>query len=87
VPGDAKPTIDLTIPPPPDAVPVPDDPEPPEPKTPKPVLQLTPDAGSTGLQPVQPPTLKKPRTTLNDPSSPNSKPKPGSSQRTTLSKP
>jgi hypothetical protein len=90
VPGDTKPTVDLTIPAPPNAVPVPD-PEPPKPKTPKPVLQLTPEAGSTGLQPVQPPMLIKPRTALNDPYSPGSKKKPGPaskpSQRTTLSKP
>jgi hypothetical protein len=91
VPGDAKSTVDLSIPAPPDAVPVPDDPEPPKPKTPNPVLQLTPEVDSTSLQPVQPPTLKKPRTTLYDPSSPNSKPKANPStepsQRTTLSKP
>jgi hypothetical protein len=81
VPGDAKPTVDLTIPPPPDAVPVPDNPEP--------TLQLAPSP--SGLQPVQPPTLKKPRTTINDASTPGSKPKRVQSlkpsTRTALAKP
>jgi hypothetical protein len=90
--GGGQVTVDVAIPAPPEAVPVPDEPEPkPKPKTPKPTLQLAPGTDSTTLQPVQPPTLKKPRTTLYDPSSPGSKPKfnPSTkpSQRTTLSKP
>jgi hypothetical protein len=89
-PGDAKPTVDLTIPPPPEAQPVPDQPDPePENPKPKPTLQLAPSP--SGLQPVQPPTLKKPRTALYDPFSPGSKPKnnpsPKPSQRTALAKP
>lgn len=87
--GGGKVTVDIAIPAPPEAVPVPDAPEPPDPNTPKPTLQLAPT--TSGIQQEQPPTLKKPRTTLNDPFSPNSKPKanpsPKPSQRTTLSKP
>ena len=89
-PGDGKVTVDIAIPPPPDAVPVPDEPEPPKPKTPKPILQLAPGTDSTTLQPEQPPTLKKPRATLNNPfspSKPKADPSPKPSQRTTLSKP
>jgi hypothetical protein len=91
-PGGGKVTVDIAIPPPPDAVPVPDEPDPePENPKPKPTLQLAPATDSTTLQPVEPPTLKKPRTTLNNPYTGGSKPKanPGlkPSQRTTLSKP
>jgi hypothetical protein len=91
-PDGGKVTVDIAIPPPPDAVPVPDEPDPePENPKPKPTLQLAPGTDSTTLQPVQPPTLKKPRTALNNPYSPGSKPKanrsPKPSQRTALSKP
>jgi hypothetical protein len=59
-PGDAKVTVDLALPGPPNAVPVPDLPEPelasPEPET---TLQLAPGPDSTALQPQQPPTLTK----------------------------
>jgi len=88
VPSGATPTVDLTIPALPDAKPVPDGPELPEPKTPKPVLQLAPGVGPTGLQPVQPPTLVKPRTALNPyPSKPKADPSPKPSARTALAKP
>jgi hypothetical protein len=85
-------TVDIAIPPPPDAVPVPDEPDPePENPKPKPTLQLAPETDPTTLQPVQPPTLMKPRTALNNPYTGGSKPKanpgPKPSQRTTLSKP
>lgn len=91
-PGGGKVTVDLAIPAPPEAVPVPDEPDPePENPKPKPTLQLAPETDSTTLQPVQPPTLKKSRTTLNNPYLPGSKrkadPSPKPSQRTTLSKP
>jgi hypothetical protein len=87
-PGDAKVTVDIAIPAPPVAVPAPDAPES---APPTPVLQLAPELDSTTLQPEQPPTLKKPRATLYDPSSqgpkPKSDPAPKPSQRTALSKP
>lgn len=90
-PGDAKVTVDIAIPEQPVAVPVPDQPEPPIADAPKPTLQLAPETGPTNLQPVQPPTLIKPRSTLYDPSSQGPKPKSGPatkpSQRAALSKP
>lgn len=91
-PGGEKVTVDIAIPAPPNAVPVPDEPDPePENSKPKPTLQLAPGTDSTTLQPVQPPTLMKPRTTLNNPYTPGSKrkasPSPKPSQRTALSKP
>jgi hypothetical protein len=82
-PGDAKVTVDIAIPAPPVAVPVPDEPEP--------ELQLAPGTDSTTLQPVQPPTLKKPRTTLYNPVTPGPKRKANQSTkpstRTALAKP
>jgi len=91
-PGGEKVTVDIAIPPPPDAVPVPDEPDPePENPKPKPTLQLVPGTDSTMLQPVQPPTLKEPRTALNNPYTPGSKrkanPSLNPSQRTTLANP
>lgn len=56
-PGDAKVTVDIAIPAPPPAVPVPDQPEPADPQDP--TLQLAPGPDSTALHPQQPPTLTK----------------------------
>ena len=91
-PGGGKVTVDIAIPAPPEAVPVPDEPDPePENPKPKPTLELAPETDSTTLQPQQLPTLKKPRTALNDPFTPGSKRKANPSlkpsQRTALAKP
>ena len=88
-PGDGKVTVDIALPPPPDAVPVPDEPEPPKPNTPKPTLQLAPSP--SGIQQAQPPTLKKPRMALIGPFSDGPKRKAGQSteppRRNALAKP
>lgn len=88
-PGDSKVTVDIALPPPADAVPVPDPPEPPKPNTTKPTLQLAPSP--SGIQQEQPPTLIKGRMALIGGGSPGSKPKGGQStepsRRNSLAKP